>query len=110
MIVILLYLQYKKHTMVEIKVITRSLDAAKIVSESLLESRLAIKPFILKEGVEGSDVNYILFAQTRASLFGDVMLEVKSLIGDSLISIYSTPIVNMDWEQIDTLLKKNKTA
>jgi len=96
--------------MVEIKVITRSLEAAKKVSKELEENRLAINPFILQEGVGGSNSNYILFAQTRASLFSDVLAEVKLLISGNLISIYSTAIVNMEWEQIDSLLKKNKTA
>lgn len=108
MIVILLYLRYKIYIMVEIKVITNDLGAAKKVSKELEENRLALNPFILKEGTGGS--NYILFAQTRASLFGIVMAEVKSLIAGNLVSIYSTPIVNMEWEQIDSLLKKNKTA
>lgn len=96
--------------MIEVKIITKDVNSAQKVLKSLKDGELAINGFITKETVEILNPKFILIAQSRASLFNDVLIDVKNCIGEGLIAIYSTPIVNIEWQRVDKLLKKNISA
>jgi hypothetical protein len=96
--------------MIEIKIVITNVKSVQQIKTALLDKMLVANCYVIKEPQEIINPNFILTGQTRALLFEDVQKEVKALIADDLITIYSTPVVNADWQLLDSKLYKKKSA
>ncbi len=96
--------------MTEINIITSDIQSAELVVSVLENESLLLHSFIQKEATRNLPVKWKISGQTRAILFDKILEKISVLIPENLVTIYSKPIVNMQWEKADLLLKTIKSA
>jgi hypothetical protein len=96
--------------MIEINIITTDIESAEHIRSTLENEALAIHGFIEKEASVKSPCKWKITALTKAIFFDKILARVLELAPATIVTVYSKPIVNMQWEQADLLLKTSKTA
>ena len=96
--------------MTEINIITTDLDSAEHIISTLENETLAIHGFIEKESSFRLPSKWKITAQTRAVFFEKILARVQEIAPSKVLTVYSKPIVNMQWSQVDLLLKTSKSA
>ena len=103
--------------MILLKLSTTDLNQLKAIAKDLLRKRLVMDVNLIKEvdrwTISGDDIEvktqYELNTKTKALHFSNI----DKLIKDNYTpapEIYSIPIVHMDWEQADLLVKSIQPA
>ena len=85
--------------MTELNIITSDIESAELVVSVLENESLLLHSFIQKEATRNLPIKWKISGQTRAILFDKILERITALIPDHLITIYSKPIVNMQWEK-----------
>lgn len=96
--------------MTEINIITTDIDSAEHIISILENESLAIHGFIEKESSLKLPCKYKITAQSRAVFFDKILNRVLELAPNKVVTVYSKPIVNMQWSQADILLNTSKSA
>jgi hypothetical protein len=96
--------------MTEINIITTDINSAEHIVSILENEALMIHGFIEKESSHRLPSKWKITAQTRAIFFDLILAKVKEIAPTQVLTVYSKPIVNMQWQQADLLLKTTKSA
>jgi len=97
--------------MIELKISHQDEKVIEQCAEVLLKSKLAmdlrIEKNIVRLELKGADIvstpMHLLTAKTKALLFTNVENKIKATFPGSPPEVYSLPIVNMDWDQVQHL-------
>ncbi len=83
-----------------------------LITQKLLLSGITIEDVNVKKmGHEGniiSEKQSLIMGTTKALLFNKIDAFLRDKYPDNVPTVYSIPIVNMDWEQADQLVKETK--
>ena len=85
--------------MVVIHIITHNNKTAKKTSNYLVENKLMLDPFI----VNNTDSQSLIIGRTKGLLFKSIHEEICKMNIKKMPIIYSSPIINMDWDQSEIL-------
>lgn len=96
--------------MTEMNIITTNLASAEHIVSVLENEALAIHGFIEKESSNRIPPKWKITAQSRAVFFDRILERVLEVEPNSVVTVYSKPIVNMQWSQTDSLLRPTKSA
>lgn len=96
--------------MTEMNIITTDLDSAEQIISILENESLAIHGFIEKESSFRLPAKWKITAQTRAVFFDKILARIQEIAPTTVLTVYSKPIVNMQWSQADLLLNPSKSA
>ena len=102
--------------MILLHVLTKDKTQAREIADLLVREKLiltavthrAVKTSSLKDGVLHEEKQYLVLGKTKALLFDTIDRKLKEIYGDDLPTLYSVPIVQMDWDQTSEL--KERTA
>lgn len=80
--------------------IVNSLQKDKLILDAQIINSIKV---ILKDNKPHKESNYLILAKTKALLFNAIDEVLRLKYGDDLPSLYSIPIVQMDWNQSKVL-------
>ncbi len=100
--------------MILIHIITDSQQQADEISELLINEKLILSAFITEEIIHRKKVNdvvtsfknILLTGKTKALLFNSIDELLREKYPNNMPTLFSVPIVHMDWEQADELVKE----
>jgi len=100
--------------MILIHIVTDSKQQADEVSELLINEKLILSAFITEEIIHRKKVNdvvtsfknILLTGKTKALLFNSIDELLREKYPNNMPTLFSVPIVHMDWEQADELVKE----
>lgn len=100
--------------MILIHIVTESKQQADEITEFLINEKLILNAFITedlfhrkKTGEEISNVKSVLImGKTKALLFNTIDELLREKYPNNMPTLFSIPIVHMDWEQADELVKE----
>ncbi len=112
-----LYLWYSKNynCMILIHIITDNEDKAIEIADFLNEEKLILNSMILENvsirkrlenGTSRSTDQILIMGKTKALLFNTIDKKLRKKYRNEMPILYSLPIINMDWEQADELIKE----
>jgi len=99
--------------MILLHIVSKSLDQAYEIAEMLIDARLLVDVSLIEKTQLISKPNsklqekpaYMLLARTKALLFNKIDQEIQKKYKDNMPSLFSTPIVQMDWDQKNELVE-----
>lgn len=103
--------------MILIHVITPDSNQALEIADFLIREKLILNPLIQKNKMGRSmtaDGNFVsspqtlLIGKTKALLFTTIDKRLREKYPDNMPILYALPIVYMDWEQTDELMKETE--
>ena len=89
--------------MVQLQIITKTSKIAEEITKELVINKLILEPFIIK-----NDSGSLITARTKSLLFKSINEKIIAMEFEKMPIIYSTPILNMDWDQSLVLQKELK--
>lgn len=105
--------------MISLTIITKTFEQGDEIIRLLLKERLVIEGTIQKNiscfrldnknNVVKSDSS-LLLCTTKALLFTKIDTLLRERYKDSMVVVYSVPIVNMDWEQSKILIEETQNV
>ena len=105
--------------MISLTIITKSYSQSNEIIQLLLKERLVIEGtiqnktnwFRLDENenvIEGD--SSVLICTTKGLLFNKIDMLLREQYKNEMPTLYSTPIVNMDWDQSKILIEETQTV
>jgi len=101
--------------MVLLHVVARSEEQANDIVSFLIDKKLILNP-LMQENIALKKLNdkkelisekrYLIMGKTKALLFNTIDKLLRDRHARNMPLLYSIPIVNMDWEQADELIKE----
>jgi len=99
--------------MIQMHIGTQSEQQAIEIIDFLEDDKLIVDALIIEtqkrsrtNGISQHSTYYMILGKTKALLFNTIDDALRSKYPDNLPSIYSTPIVNMDWDETKDLREK----
>ncbi|WP_299223413.1 hypothetical protein [uncultured Aquimarina sp.] len=101
--------------MILIHIITDNEDKAIEIADFLNEEKLILNSMILENvsirkrlenGTSRSTDQILIMGKTKALLFNTIDKKLRKKYRNEMPILYSLPIINMDWEQADELIKE----
>ncbi|WP_299443305.1 hypothetical protein [uncultured Aquimarina sp.] len=101
--------------MILIHIITDNEDRAIEIADFLNKEKLILNSMILekvsirerlKNGTSQSTDRILIMGKTKALLFNTIDKKLREKYSGNMPILYSLPIINMDWEQADELIKE----
>ena len=97
--------------MISLRISSRSKEKIELIAKILLEEKLAIDIFFVKnikrvrlvKNRMVSEKIHVLTTKTKALLFPDIDDKIRKAFGDEMPDIFSLPVVHMDWDKRDQL-------
>ncbi|MDN5203594.1 divalent cation tolerance protein CutA [Fulvivirgaceae bacterium BMA10] len=102
--------------MILLNVTTKDKGQAVEIADFLVSKRLILDALVT-EGTkykrsENNDIiaeqHFLILGKTKALLFGQIDEILKEKYGSNMPTIYSVPIINMDWDQSSELIEKTE--
>lgn len=100
--------------MILLHILTKDEEQANAISEYLIEHKLIFEAVIF-EKVIARDLNpagelisnqkVLVMGKTKSLLFNHIDEKIRENFSEHMPSLYSVPIVNMDWEQSNDLIQ-----
>jgi uncharacterized protein involved in tolerance to divalent cations len=102
--------------MILVHIITNDKEKAREITNFLVAERLILdgittkveKTFRTPDGDIGSEKQFLVRGKTKALLFNTIDQRLRKKYGDDLPTLYSVPIVQMDWRQSSELIEKTE--
>lgn len=93
--------------MILLHISTTDKQQAEDISDFLLESKFVLDALIYEgqrklrteTGAICTEVHFMVECRTRALLYDKISMELEKRFADSMLIIYSLPIVNTDWNK-----------
>ncbi|MDH7448334.1 hypothetical protein [Aquimarina sp. 2201CG14-23] len=81
------------------------LNKEKLILNSMILENVIIRKR-LENGTAQSTNQTLIMGKTKALLFNTIDKKLREKFVDAMPILYSIPIINMDWEQADELIKE----
>jgi len=101
--------------MILIHIVTKEEDQAIEIVDFLMEEKLILDAVMMekvmrreknKNGIIESVSETLILGKTKALLFNDIDHILREKYKETMPVLYSIPIVNMDWEQVNELINE----
>lgn len=82
--------------------------AKKLIEENLItdvDLRTGMHRLMIENGLPILKEKFEITAKTKSLLFNEIDQQLRLTCGKNLPEIYSTPILQMDWEQVNDMTK-----
>ena len=101
--------------MILLQIVAKNEELADEISKILIDHKLiidaALSPIkVLQKKDDNCFKNsrVLITARTKALLFQKIDILIREHFGHNMPTVYSVPIVHMDWEQAEVLLKETE--
>ncbi|MCI5059142.1 MAG: divalent cation tolerance protein CutA [Flavobacteriales bacterium] len=98
--------------MIQLNIVVSTKEKAKDIITFLLKNQLAtdisispLEQYFQKKEELHCEQRFRVVSKTKSLLFEEIDQQVKSFFDDEIPEIYSTPIVNIDWDQANAMVK-----
>lgn len=100
--------------MILIHIVTDNKQQADEISELLINEKLILSAFVTEEIIHKkkvnetitSEKNILITGKTKALLFNAIDEFLRDKYPNNMPTLFSVPIVHMDWEQANELVKE----